>query len=551
MTTSGKRRLSAGLLAAVLAVSTAVPALAAEPGRRQEDLDFLYENLKTYHPDMFANTEESVFLARKAEIEKDLDGKSDATFILDLQSLTSLIGDSHTQLPIGSIAENARFFPLSIAWMDGVWYLNGVETSNKALLGSQVTAINGHSMDDVLSAFSKLISADNAVKLRRQFSQAMNVAELYDYTGLIPLGEAMVLTLSSGKTLEVKPVPKSALKALDLSTLFQQRAAKTVTDTQVKYYWSTPLGNDLYYIQYNICREDEDLPMETFAAQVKTALDAGSYDRIAVDLRSNGGGSDGVIFPLLEVLMDEIAQGTEVVGLIGETTFSSAIINAVELREIGGVLVGEPTSGSVDHFGALDQFTLPNSQLPVYVSSKFISMSDFFDAAAGLGVEPLTPDVAAPQTMNDYLAGKDSAVEYLLAHPDRLSQTARPDAPMTRGRFLNLLYQAAGSPAQTVTEAPFQDFLGIESYLPAAQWAKTAGIAKGTAAGLLQGTRPLTLRDAAVFLIRYADAQKLIPAGSGSEVSRAAALGLLSAADDLTATLTRAQGAAFLAKLVK
>ena len=37
------------------------------------------------------------FLARKAEIESRLDTESDVDFVLDLQSLAALAGDSHTQ----------------------------------------------------------------------------------------------------------------------------------------------------------------------------------------------------------------------------------------------------------------------------------------------------------------------------------------------------------------------------------------------------------------------------------------------------------------------
>lgn len=65
-------------------------------------------------------------------------------------------------------------------------------------------------------------------------------------------------------------------------------------------------------------------------------------------------------------------RGTEVVGLIGETTFSSAIINAVELQEMGAALVGDLTSGSVDHFGSVGSFRLPNSGLQVGCSGSIL-----------------------------------------------------------------------------------------------------------------------------------------------------------------------------------
>ena len=36
--------------------------------------------------------------------------------------------------------------------------------------------------------------------------------------------------------------------------------------------------------------------METFASQVQDDLNTGNYSRVLIDLRNNGGGSDGVIW---------------------------------------------------------------------------------------------------------------------------------------------------------------------------------------------------------------------------------------------------------------
>lgn len=69
-----------------LALCLAVPAWAApsqpQAEQRREDLDFLYETMRDYHPNLFANTPESEFLARKGEIEAALDRSDDVTFIL-------------------------------------------------------------------------------------------------------------------------------------------------------------------------------------------------------------------------------------------------------------------------------------------------------------------------------------------------------------------------------------------------------------------------------------------------------------------------------------
>ena len=177
---------------------------------------------------------------------------------------------------------------------------------------------------------------------------------------------------------------------------------------------------------------------------------------------------------------------------------------------IARALVGEPASGSVDHFGSASGFSLPNSGIQIGVSSKYIDLGTLLDADAGRGVESLEPDIAVPQTMADTLAGRDTAVEWLLAHPETLEQREYPDAPLTRGRFVGQLYAAAGSPA-AAAEAGFQDLLGIEWFLPAVNWAAETGVTGGTAEGAFAAARHLTWQEAAVFLVRTAEALGLEP----------------------------------------
>ena len=228
---------------------------------------------------------------------------------------------------------------------------------------------------------------------------------------------------------------------------------------------------------------------------------------------------------------------------------------------MGAVLAGEATSGSVDHFGSVSGFTLPNSGIRVGVSSKYIDLGTLLDADAGRGVVSWEPDVERPQTMADTLAGKDTAVEWLLAHPERLAQREWPNAPLTRGRFVGLLYEAAGSPVQT-PEAVFPDMLGVEWYLDAMIWSANAGVSRGTADGSFAASRAISWQEAAVFLTRTVQALGWTPetvrtaplpavlskgAWDQEALQGAWAWGLLP--ENADSTPTRAQGEAMAAAL--
>ena len=97
--------------------------------------------------------------------------------------------DSHTTLALGgSMSQAVHYYPMSLLHRDGSWYLSAVPAEHRALLGREVTAVNGRSMEETVEAFGAVLSADNGVKLRRQYRQSCNVAEFYEYLGLSQAG---------------------------------------------------------------------------------------------------------------------------------------------------------------------------------------------------------------------------------------------------------------------------------------------------------------------------------------------------------------------------
>lgn len=109
-----------------------------------------------------------------------------------------------------------RYYPIALTWRDGKWYLTTAPAAGKDMLGRQVTAVNGRTMERVVEAFGVVLSADNQVKLRRQYRQTCNVADFYEYLGLVEKGEPLILTLTGGESLEIAPVAAEELGRTDL-----------------------------------------------------------------------------------------------------------------------------------------------------------------------------------------------------------------------------------------------------------------------------------------------------------------------------------------------
>jgi uncharacterized protein (TIGR03437 family) len=94
--------------------------------------------------------------------------------------------------------------------------------------------------------------------------------------------------------------------------------------------------------------------------------------------------------------------------IIGRRTYSSAIINAIAIRQTTAVLVGEPSGGSPNSYGEVKTLTLPNSQLVVNYSSRYFSFPGYPAGA-------LMPDVATPIYSSDWFARHDPFLAAALA----------------------------------------------------------------------------------------------------------------------------------------
>lgn len=499
------RKLLAAGLAASLLLSVGAYA-APDTEKRQADLDSLYTGLKDGHPDLFANTPEADFLTKIAEIEGRMDTRSDFDFSLDLQSFAAMVGDSHTNVNIGGAGHD--LFPVSMDVYEGKWVLSVLPKAESAWLGSEVVTVNGLSVDALVDKFRPIVSYDNDIKLARQVKQMWYVEEILNYLGVVEPGKPLVLAVKNadGKTGELKltALTNDEETAAEFARLKDTRKAVPATELdRQKYYFALPLDESTYYIQYNRCQQDPENPMEAFAKTVETDLSGGKYNKVILDLRGNGGGSDGAIVPVFAVLAPMVWSGDiKLFGLTGEQTFSSAGINASMVQEMGGFTVGSPTGGCVDHFGAVNGFTLPNSGLKVGHSTKFIDMETLLITAAGLNVEPLKPDVAVEQTLSDYLAGKDTAVDYLLANGDSLAVPVRANVETTRAGFVAKLWREAGSPAAQ-QENKFPDiriFFGY--YIPALNWATEKGIILGDDQGNFRPTDAVTEAEKALITDR-------------------------------------------------
>jgi C-terminal processing protease CtpA/Prc len=155
----------------------------------------------------------------------------------------------------------------------------------------------------------------------------------------------------------------------------------------------------------------KERPFADFAKELFATADEKKPAKLIVDLRFNEGGSTRVIKPFLEGLATrpELDRKDRLIVLIGRRTFSSASLNALEIKLTGrATFVGEPTGGNPSsRFRESTQFELPNSKLAIGCTTKFVAGND-----SGTSV---VPDVAVETSSQDYFAGRDPAMDKALS----------------------------------------------------------------------------------------------------------------------------------------
>jgi hypothetical protein len=352
------------------------------------------------------------FNSALGSLNADIPRTSDAEIVLQLMRL----------MASARVAHNTVRFPIGLGFFARLpfefhWYSDGLAVIKAApeystALGARVLSMGGMSPEQLLRDFAPYISHENDAWLREQspeFFRSGAVFRHFDLTG--PDGRvSLSLQRADGTpfTLSVAPADPRGTR-LDVEEALHI-SSPLFRSSPGAYYWYRYLADSqTLYIQYNRCENDPKLPFAGFARQALAEGDAHRLQRVVVDLRLNGGGDSTIVGPLKDGLASRLKKIGRVYVLVGPRTFSSAVMNAAELRKsLRAVLVGEPTGGKPDGYGEIKLLTLPNSKLVVQYTTKLLGSHD----GRPNGLEP---DLTAPITIADALSGSDPGLEAAIA----------------------------------------------------------------------------------------------------------------------------------------
>jgi hypothetical protein len=379
------------------------------------------------------------FLAHLADTRARLPTLHDDAVVARLASAVALAGNAHTRLYLLRNATELRRLPVRLWWFrDGLRVVRAAP-EQRALLGCRVDAVAGTparaARDRVAPAFAGNASWTDYMSVYSLTSPAM----LHGF-GVAPSPDSVALRVSGcaggARRVVLRPLPlvrrDRAVEAWwDLSPLhpgtdstwvqaLPRASLPLYLRNPTRNYWFEYLPREgVLFFQYNRSQHAPDESTERFGERLVAALREHRPRAFVLDVRFNTGGNLHLAAPLMKRLQEE-TRGIPRFVITGRATFSAGITQVASWRQAGDVtLVGEPVGDALDFWAEGGNVVLPSSGFKAHFANGMHSYSPApcpagtpcFDLAS----PPLTPDVPASPTWAQYAAGRDPALEAVLA----------------------------------------------------------------------------------------------------------------------------------------
>jgi len=389
-----------------------VPAVIAEDygasSKWVEDLEYLVDQLPELHVNLYDKITESEFLRRATDLKKRVPGLTDNEIIVEVSRLIASAGDAHTTL----FYRPKQSYPFTFRWFEtGIVTLMTTENYRQTL-NQKLVSINGVEIGEVVSRLKQVISHENQAWLKKMVPQYLVFPTYLNGLGVTEADRPAEFTFIDENgdefTVEVNPIEvasgASFIKDFEYSPLYMKN--------QGELYWYEYLTDKkVLYFKYNLCRSNKDRPLNQVTAEMINIIDEGKVEKLIVDLRGNSGGNSGLLNPFIDKISqnEELNRSESIFVLVDRNTFSSAVINAMDLNnKTNATIVGEPTGGKPNHYGEVRYFKLPNSGLTVYYSTKYFKFTEKDPSS-------LFPDREVRLTLEAFLNNRDPVLETVLS----------------------------------------------------------------------------------------------------------------------------------------
>jgi hypothetical protein len=388
--------------------------------------------------------------AGRSEANRRLDAIEASGTVLDaphfrvlLMQIDALADNGHSRVEREPQAAPSELPVRVVGFSDGLYVMRAT-TSNADLLGGRVTAIDGQSIDAVMSKLERLRGGTTDWR-RLHASQYLRLQDILfgidvapdmqhsNWTIEAPDGATITKRLDAYIPSTTEPaVPAERwLSSEPLAGMgeswrvFQPDRPQPIslTDFDRAFRSLRLAGSCSQFVQLKSNVDQGGQRIKDFLSTTERELRQAPPCNVIFDLRYDGGGDYMNTERFAHELPKLIPEAGRVILLTGPATFSAGISTAVLVKHAGGdraVIIGEPVGDRLQFYSEGGQACLPHHPLCVaYQTGKHdyqhpctdwtvcFWLNYFFD----LRVKSLRPDELIPLSFKDWRAGVDPVLD--------------------------------------------------------------------------------------------------------------------------------------------
>lgn len=411
------QRLSFGLISVIFGVliifaceNAQVEEVDSETVTWEIDIEWLRDTLPQLHYNLFMYVPEDNYVNALNNLRDSLSSYTDMEIVMKLTKILASMNCSHTGISFWG-AGNPTIYPIDIIWLESGLYVTSIHSDYSELIGSRLVGFDNKPALEAADAMANMFPDINDVSRRTNTENFIHFAHCMQVLGYGNADSLVQFTLISDfddsiiVELEAVQFPKMIMTNM-LSSELEEISLPFFLSCFDNYWYSYLPERQMLYCAYTSCDLIDGYDMYDFIDEMDETINSELVRHITVDLRRNGGGDSRVANPLIEWLENQALKEDIIISLIiGRDTYSSGILNAIQISRIPGVIVyGEETSGAPNHLGEVKSTLLPHSRLQVIYPTKY------FEMVEGPGTT-MVPDVYVLFTAEMLFCGKNSALD--------------------------------------------------------------------------------------------------------------------------------------------
>ncbi|HEY3949527.1 hypothetical protein [Phenylobacterium sp.] len=391
-----------------LAPDAMKPTLALTTAQWREDVAAFAAELPKRHANAFFHQPRPAFEAEVARLDARLGRMNGDQIFVGLERIANGIGDGHTGV---SFPLDRQMMPIQFARFGSDLRVVAAGPGLERALGARLERIGGLPVAEAWTRALTLTPQDELPELQEGRAVTyLRSGMLLHGLGITPARNqaTYVLKTDAGRLITLK------LTGLGPGVTVPMTRATAATglahQNPGRAFWC----QDLAASHAVYCAFHGYQTLGRDAREMFELIDKAHPGKLIIDMRDNGGGDNtvgyGFLIRPLKARAD-LNQTGRLYVLVGALTFSAAMNNAAQFQDdTKAILVGQEIGEKPNSYQEPRQFRLPNSHLIVRASSLYYKFREH-------GPNAVAPDKAITPTWDDVKAGRDPALDWVLAQP--------------------------------------------------------------------------------------------------------------------------------------